>query len=160
MTTRLRSDSGERAATRRPAAGRDGGFSFIETVVTIVLLGVVIVPVMAAVRASIQTSATSRSAAQLETALINAADRINRADMACDYTNFAQSSVETEGWDREQARVAHEWYDPTTNGWSSGVDGCRFPGRVTQDLVQKVTIEITTPDGKITRDIQVVKSNV
>src|SRR6478735_9262636 len=83
---------GRRRATllraRRRETGHDDGFSFIETVVTVVLLAIVIVPVLSAVLASVKVSTVSRSAAQAETAMINAADRINRAPLSCDYTMY------------------------------------------------------------------------
>ena len=52
---------------------------------TITLMAVVVVPIMSAVATSIKSSSQTRSAAQVETALVNAADRVNRADMRCDY---------------------------------------------------------------------------
>ena len=57
---------------------------------TITLMAVVIVPIMSAVAMSIKSSSQGRSAAQVETALVNAADRVNRADMKCDYDDLRQ----------------------------------------------------------------------
>ncbi len=131
----------------------------IETIITVALLATVVVVMVNAVQASVKVSALSRSAAQVETAIVNAADRINRAPLVCDYTVYAQAAVQTEGWDPGRASVAHEWYDPTVHGWHPDADGCRFAAP-TLDLVQKVTISITSPDGQVTRSIQVVKSNV
>ncbi len=151
-----------RVALQRRPATCDRGYSFVETVVTVVLIAIVIVPVMSSVIASVKVSTLSRSAAQAETAMINAADRINRAPLACDYTLYAQAAVQTEGWSPDRARVHQEWYDAQANDWvdegPSG-DGCQFAA-VTDDLVQKVTIVITTPDSQISRTIEVVKSNV
>ena len=78
-----------RAATR--------GFSLVEVIVTITLMAVVLVPIMSAVAASIKSSSRGRSAAQVETALVNAADRVNRAGMGCDYTNYVQAAVMVAG---------------------------------------------------------------
>ena len=47
---------------------------------TITLMAVVLVPIMSAVAASVKSSSQGRSAAQVETALVNAADRVNRAE--------------------------------------------------------------------------------
>lgn len=137
----------------------DRGFSFVETLVTVVLLSVVVVPVLEAVRTSIRASSIARSSARLETVLVNAADRLNRAPLSCDYTVYAQAAVQTEGWSPEQAWVDHEWYDPTTNEWRSDSDGCRFAAP-TDDLVQKITVWVESADGRITRSVQVVKSRV
>jgi Tfp pilus assembly protein PilV len=143
---------------------KDDGFSFVETVVTIVLLAMVVVPVLSAVITSIKASSVSRSAAQAQTAMINAADRINRSPLSCDYTLYAQAAVQTEGWSPDNASVVQEYYSAQTNQWIKDPPGDQCPGApgatVTDDLVQKVTIRITTPDTGITRTIQVVKSNV
>jgi hypothetical protein len=143
---------------------RDRGVTFVETVVTVVLLAIVIVPVMSAVLASVKVSSVSRSAAQAQTAMINAADRINRAPLSCDYTLYAQAAVQTEGWTPDLASVRQEYYSTQTNAWVEDPPGDLCPGApgatVTDDLVQKVTITITTPDSQVRRTIQVVKSNV
>jgi type II secretory pathway pseudopilin PulG len=148
----------------RRAAADDAGFSFVETVVTVVLLAMVIVPLMTSVVASIKVSTVSRSAAQAETAMINAADRINRANLGCDYTAYAQAAVQTEKWNPDRARVTTEYYDRQSNEWILDPPGDPCPGApgatVTDDLVQRVTVVITTPDDQINRTIQVVKSNV
>src|SRR5215510_8205545 len=111
MCTEAESESPERRATR------DGGFSFVETVVTVVLIAMVILPIMSAVLASAKVSTVSRSAAQAQTALVNAADRINRARLACDYTLYAQAAVQTEGWNPDRASVHQEYYSVQTNSW-------------------------------------------
>jgi Tfp pilus assembly protein PilV len=143
---------------------RDGGFSFVETIVTVVLLAIVIVPLMSSVISSIRVSTLSRSAAQAETALINAADRINRAPLECNYQNYASAAVQMEGWDAGRAVVTQEYYDRQTNDWVMEGSTELCPGapgpNITADVVQKVTIVITTPDDQISRTIQVVKSNV
>lgn len=154
-------------ATHRKRTGRDSGFSIVEIVVSIALMGTVVVATMNAVGMSVRASATSRSAAQVETAVVNASDRVNRAQKTCDYTRFAQAAVQTEGWAKETASVTNEYYvpgdNPTVPGtWATGsalTPGCE--GASASDLlVQRVTITITSPDGKVRRTIQVVKSDV
>ncbi|NQY54930.1 MAG: prepilin-type N-terminal cleavage/methylation domain-containing protein [Ilumatobacteraceae bacterium] len=146
---------------------RDRGVSLVEVVVAIVLIGTVVVATINAVSGSIRVSSTSRTAAQLETAIVNAADRVNRAERGCDYTIYAQAAVQTEGWDPSTAAVTHEYYlpaaSPTQQGtWqtgSAGAPGCAGT-EPTDLLVQRVTINITSPDGSVRRSIQVVKSSV
>lgn len=147
----------------RIRAGRDRGFSIVEVIVTITLMAVVIVPIMSAVATSIKVSSIGRSAAQVETALVNAADRVNRASMACDYTVYAQAAVQSQGWQPGQATVTHAYYEPGATPSVAGtwVDGqaCEI-STATEGLVQRVTIRVTSPDGDIHREIQVVKSDV
>lgn len=156
-----------RQATCAEEAGRDAGFSIVEIIVSIVLMSTVVVATLNAVGMTVRASATSRSAAQVETAVVNASDRVNRARKTCDYTRFAQAAVQTEGWDKETASVTNEYYVPGANPtlpgtWATGsalTPGCE--GASAADLlVQRVTITITSPDGKVRRTIQVVKSDV
>jgi len=145
---------------------RDGGFSFIEIVLAIALMGTVMVASLEAVSTSIRVSSTSRSAAQVETAIVNASDRVNRAKKECSYLKYAQAAVQTEEWDPSTATVTQEYYvpsgDPRVAGtWTAGpavTPAC--PGVASDLLVQRVTITITSPDGKVRRSITVVKSDV
>jgi prepilin-type N-terminal cleavage/methylation domain-containing protein len=157
-------DAGSREQPRPRRLAGDQGFTFVETVVTVVLLAIIVVPIMSAVLTSIRVSTITRSASQAQTAMINAADRINRAPLSCDYTLYAQAAVQTEGWSPDRASVQQAYYSPQTDTWTDDPPGDPCPGApgatVTDDLVQKVTITITTPDSQIRRTIQVVKSNV
>ena len=60
----------------------DSGFSLVEIVIAIVLMATVVVAILNAVSTSVKASSVSRSAAQVETAVVNAADRVNRAPEA------------------------------------------------------------------------------
>jgi hypothetical protein len=122
---------------------------------------------MTAVITGIKASSASRSAAKVETAIVNAADRVNRAPKGCDYTIYAQAAVQTEGWAADRASLTQEYYVPgadatVAGSWQPGVAGSPgCPGPQDPDgLVQRVTISITSPDGKVRRNIQVVKSDV
>ncbi|MGB0111721.1 MAG: type II secretion system protein [Ilumatobacteraceae bacterium] len=148
-------------------SSRDRGFSLVEIVISIVLLGTVVVAGLNAVTTNIKVSSTSRSAAQVETAIVNASDRVNRAKKSCDYTKYARAAVQTEGWDPNTATVTQQYYvpsgDPQSLGtWAVGPTagpGCR-DGVLSDLLVQRVNITITSPDGKVRRSITVVKSDV
>lgn len=145
----------------------DRGNTLIEVVITVVLMAMVTVPVLTAVRATVSASATSRSSAQVETALVNAADRVNRAPKRCDYTMYAQAAVQTQGWPATTVSVTQQYYVPgpdarTPGTWVSGeplAPGCSGPAPADL-LVQRVTINLTSPDGAVHRTIQVVKSDV
>ena len=153
--------------TRTGRAGEDRGFSLVEVVITVVLLGTVVVAIMSAVVTAIGASSTARSAARVETSIVNAADRINRAPKRCDYSIFAKAAVQIEGWDPSQATVTQQYYVPgaaasDAGTWATGrpnTPGCSAD-EPTDLLVQRVTITITSPDGKVTRTIEVVKSDV
>lgn len=170
MNRRRRDDETYAAAVPSSRSRRDRGFSLVEIVVAIALLGTVVVAGIEAVTTSIRVSSTSRSAAQVETAVVNAADRVNRAPSApkpCDYGRFARAAVLTEGWPASSVSVTQQYYvpsgDPREGGtWETGLPGTpACPNGVATDLlVQRVAITITSPDGKVRRSITVVKSDV
>jgi prepilin-type N-terminal cleavage/methylation domain-containing protein len=144
------------------AARCDGGFTLIEVVIAITLMAILVVPIFSAVQTSITQSSRSRSAAQVETAIVNVADRVNRADKSCSYRPFVESAMRVQKWDPSLANVTEEHYVaaavPSSPGqWVAG--GC-VADTPTDLLVQRVTIRITSPDGKASRTIQVVKSDV
>ena len=139
----------------------------MEIVISIVLMGTVVVAILNAVSTSIRTSSVSRDAAQVETVVVNAADRINRAPIRCDidgYTEYAVAAVRSQGWWTNEgefaqaADVRHEFYDPTVSPpWREGVCPVDDFGK---RLIRRVTITITSPQRSVSRTIQVVKSDV
>lgn len=155
---------------RRPSRSRrDGGFTYVEVVITIVLMGIVVLPILAAVRGSVQAASVSRDAAEVETVLINAADRVNRADrqhFKCDLSGPAQQAALVEWGDATAITVEHEHWDETAAGGTGAfVAGACPLDAVTGDptyrngLVQLVRIRVTSPDGGISRQLEVVKGD-
>jgi type II secretory pathway pseudopilin PulG len=152
-----------RRGGRTPSGQRreDRGSTLIEIALAIALTGIVILPLLSAVRTGIMASRVNEAAANAETAIIDAADRVNRAPQTCDYTQYVVASVVTKGWDAGSGSAVTQAYDSTVGGWKPAGpgSGCVLAGP-TESLVQLVTITVTTPDGKVSRSIQVVKSNV
>jgi type II secretory pathway pseudopilin PulG len=146
---------------RRFRRKRDGGFSFVEIVITITLMGVVVVPILAAVTASIRASTVSLTAAEVETVLVNAVDRVNRSTklrFPCDLTSPVVASVETHGWSPSTATVRHEYLDKASGVWQTDAGGTACPGGIPQNkLVQRVTVTITSPEDDVSRSLQVVR---
>lgn len=144
------------------APSRDIGSTLTELVVTIAIMGVVITPIMNAVMGVIKGSATNRGLAQVETVLNNAADQINRAPKRCDYTLFAQTAAQLQGWDPSAASVVHRRYEPAASPDLPGtwVDGACAGSQPTDLLVQLVVITVRNPQTGAERSIQVVKSDV
>lgn len=140
----------------------DHGFSLVEVVMTVVLMATVVLSIMEASIAGIKASSSSTDLAQIETVLQNAADRVNRAPLKCDYGVYIQAAAQSAGWPPEQATATYSWYEPgadatATGTWHTG--SCSTPGVAGKD-VQLVTITIVSPNGKVSRSMQVVKSNV
>ncbi len=150
------------SAPRARDRARDGGYTLTEVLVAIVLMGIAVIPTMMAGIINIRPSSQSRTAARTETVLGNAADRVNRASEGCNYDVYVQAAALTEGWAASTVSATYQWYepagDPTVLGtWHDGA----CPGVLRPDgLVQKVTIHVTSPDGRINRTMVVVKSDV
>jgi prepilin-type N-terminal cleavage/methylation domain-containing protein len=144
---------------------RDAGFSLVEMVVTVALIGIAIIPIMVAAYSLVKNSSFNRNATRVETVLNNAADRVNRAGGGCDYTKYYSAAVQSiPGWDVDQISVVYEWYEPGANATSQGtwhvdVDACPDSGWE-ENLVQRITITLASPDGTVHRTVQVVKSKI
>jgi type II secretory pathway pseudopilin PulG len=146
---------------------RDDGFSLVEVVITIVLMVMVIVPVLAATITLIKASSVAGSAAETERVIADAADRVTRADVGCDYSSAMRAAVVSRGWPETAATATYQYY---TRGASATAAGSwSVPGPTTTDacpggqpqprLIQLVTITITDESGN-SQSIQVVKSDV
>jgi type II secretory pathway pseudopilin PulG len=149
----------------RNRSPRDRGSTLVEIVVAVTLLAVLIVPVMRSVIVSIRASTTATAASEVETALLNAVDRVNRSPVtSCDYSQYAEAAMLTQGWSEADVVVEHFYLDTTlpTPDWVAGPPGAAAcPGGLHRDdLIQKVSISVTDPGDKVSRTIQVVKSNV
>lgn len=159
MRRRVDGENDTAAASR---ARHDDGFSLVEMVVTITLMGLAMIPLMVAALSLVKNSSYNRTATRVETVLSNAADRVNRATESCDYTIYYEAAVQAEVWAESQVSVSYAWYTPgasaTTSGtWQAGA--CPVSG-ISDDLVQRVNITVTSPDGRISRSVQVVKSSI
>jgi prepilin-type N-terminal cleavage/methylation domain-containing protein len=159
---RRRRDVRDVRDVRDSATTRDRGATLTELLVTIVIMGIVIAPVMNAVIGVIRASATNRGLAQVETVLTNAADQINRAPKRCDYTLFVQTAAQLQGWDPSVASVVHRRYEPGVNPDVAGtwVDGACAGSQPEDLLVQMVIVTVRNPETGAQRSIQVVKSDV
>ena len=141
---------------------RDQGFSIVELVVTIAILGVLLTPLMSAAIATVRASTSTRNLAQVQTVLQNAADRVNRAPKGCDYTVYAQAAAQSQGWPAGQATIVQSRYVPgstpaAAGSWLSGACSGLVPDAL---LVQVVTVTVTSPDGSTKSSVQVVKSDI
>ena len=151
-----------RSGRRSPR--RDAGSTFLEILVAIVLLGTVVVGILAAMRTGVLASSTSREVAKVETALLNASDRVSRAPLKCavdGYVPYAEAAIS--GWDGDgeaTVSVRHLQYDPAQGVFAASTwvaSPCPSSGSA---QVQRITITITGPDRNVSRSMDVIKSKV
>ena len=154
-----------RRAVRAAGDGStDQGVTLVEVVISIALMGIIVVPLLLAVSSSIRSSRVSESAAEVETLLVNAVDRVNRAPragtFACDLSSAVEAAVETVGWSPTTAAVQQEYLD-ISGSWVVGDSGTACPaGGLTPGLTQRITITITDPNERVSRTLQVVRGDI
>lgn len=142
----------------------DRGSTFVEVLITIVLLGTVVLGILTATRAQVIASRTSREAARVESALLAAADRVERAprsegwtcDLGAPVYAAAQLELGVSAADAPTyAKIEYEHL--TATGWVSGA----CPGGSYQpNLVQRIGITMISPDTGLSRTLEVVKGDV
>jgi prepilin-type N-terminal cleavage/methylation domain-containing protein len=165
MVREARSDT--EVGPHSPHAPRDvdRGFTLVELVMAITVMMIIAVPTMSAVIAAIRADVLNNDLADVQTVLQNAVDNVNRAPKGCAYTQYAQNAATTEGWNGvATVTVVEKHYTPGATSDVAGVwDVQACAGATTTPsplLVQMVTITVKSPDGKVQKTLQVVKSDV
>jgi hypothetical protein len=131
----------------------------IEMILAVMLTGMVVLGLLAGIRASTKASSIAYEGGQLETVLINAADRVQRAPQRCEYEAYVDAAALAQGWDVGMISVSTEQLVANTGSTSDWApQAC--PDDVQPFDVQRLTITATTPNEKISRTMTVVKSDV
>ncbi|MCB0967831.1 MAG: hypothetical protein KDB37_13425 [Ilumatobacter sp.] len=134
--------------------------------ITIVLLGTVVAGILTLTQTSIIASKTSDEAARVESALLTAAERVERADrllFPCDddLPKPVEAAAQLKlGVSPDEAstyaKVETEHLDQTGK-WAPGA----CPNGIYQpNLVQRITITMTSPDTGLTRSLEVIKGDI
>lgn len=156
-----------RAST--PDARADAGFSLVEMVVTVTLMGIAMIPILIAAMSLVKTSSFDRNATKVATVLANAADRLNRTPESCDAIRYrgvvvAAVSAQWQEHDEPESLVTTDYSyfvpGPTVSDAGTWAAGLCPPNALAKDVVQMVNIGVTSPDGQVHRSMQVVKSKI
>lgn len=145
---------------RRRGATDDGGFSYVELVVAVVILGIIVVPVFDVFTSVIAGSSKATAAVEVDLVMQSVADRVNRAEMGCDYTPYAEAAADMAGWPASATTVSHMRYAAGAGGTVTWIAGACPAGGVNVTLVQLVQVTMTDPDTGATRTLQLAKSDV
>ncbi|MEM1334646.1 MAG: type II secretion system protein [Actinomycetota bacterium] len=169
---------------RAPRADR--GNTFVEILVAIALMGTIVVTVIGGIQGIIRASSTNEEQARVEAVLVSASDRLRAADyVPCpdldgDYGFLASAAAATVGWPGSTVDVVDiEFWDASAGGTTPSGDVIEADGAwgpvnsfvtpsgcqpdinlTTARTLQKLTIEVTSPDGSLTRSIEIVKSPI
>lgn len=172
-------EAGVPAADATPR--RDRGATFVELLVSIVLLGTIVVAVLVSLQASTTASARDADHARATTFLHDASDAVYETTrLSCTLGEAAlisayQLAIDTNvvpptGWSGASAQVTRVEFltspDPDSAAftWSSAPTDCREGVTAVGDyteyplLSQKVTIVVTAPDGDFTKELETVKA--
>jgi prepilin-type N-terminal cleavage/methylation domain-containing protein len=117
---------------------RDHGFSVIEVVVSVLIMGIIAVPLLDSLWGAVRASSSANETAMVQTALQDAADRVNRAPLSCSYASYVPGA------------------NPTVAGtWSAGACAGAQPDPGT---LQMVVVTVRSPRLGVTRSVEVFKS--
>jgi len=145
---------------------RDKGTTLVEILISLVLLSTLIAALLGGVFTAISSSSTAFEGAKVETVLLNAADRVDRAGQLCDYEQYVDAAASAidgaNPWPASTITATVEKL--VTNNGSASTDwaptDCTSDPDVEPFDVQRITITASNPSGTITRTLTMVKSDV
>ena len=160
--------------TETTAAGGDRGYSFTEVLVAVVLTGTIVLAIVGAMFAVVRVSKQNDDATKVQAVLGRAADELNGIDyQACpeesavpEYENVSDRAAASVDWDPSTVTITdYRYWNPDTETWDEtnsiqGTECNPAVGYTSSKNLQKLTVEVTSPNGNVVRSIDVVKSNL
>lgn len=135
---------------RTPAGRDDGGFTLIEMLIVVMLLGLGFVAVLGGMATSMIASTLHRDQAQAETEVRRYAEVMKAQPYACSYgTVFTPTATGPNGAPYTAAA-------PVVVGFLDAAGGAASCG-ATPTPTQVVQVSVTSADGKATETIRVLK---
>ena len=138
---------------------RDAGVTLPEIIVSIVLIGTIVAALASSAIVVIRSSSTSYDIGQLTTMMRNASDKIDRAPQQCNYDAYVEAAATATDWPASTVSASVEMLTGST-----GTTADWTPQSCLVDVgpfdVQRITITGSTPDGRVTQTLTVVKSDV
>lgn len=167
----------EHSGDRSASAEHDGGYSLVEVVATIALMGTALAAILGAIGMAIRVSQRNDEHSKVEAVLTSAADRLTgyaylpcpELDPRGGYLPIVQAAAGTVDWATSTVQIVGIQYWVPTSGaggaWqdTNGLSGseCNASvGLTTGRTLQKVAIRVSGPSTGYSRTLEVVKSNV
>ncbi len=145
---------------RNPKFLRDAGATFVEILVSIVLMGTIVAALSAAVFAMVRTSSTVFEITQVETVLLNASDLVERSPQQCSYDSVVEGAAGAAGWPVDSVTATVEILRTNTGNPAGDWELQDCSETVEPFDVQRLVIRAEHPTVEVTRTLTVVKSNV
>jgi prepilin-type N-terminal cleavage/methylation domain-containing protein len=151
---------------------RDGGYTLIEMLIAVVLMGSIVLAIMGGMWAVVRASAQNDDRAKVGAVLGAAGDGIsNYRYIACPevdqgYEEFGQKAAASVGWPLNTVSIIdYQYWNPDTGTWDDtnsiqGTDCNPNVGLTTSKTLQKLTIRATSPGGGYSATIDIVKSDI
>ncbi|MGD9701601.1 MAG: type II secretion system protein J [Acidimicrobiia bacterium] len=155
----------------------DAGFSLVELIVAISLMGIATTSVLGGLWSATRVSNVTNDKAKVEAVLSSAADRLTGwAYLPCPgndanggYLPIVQAAAGTVGWPASTVTILDlSYWSPTgdaAGSWAAqnglgGTECNQAVGLSTSRTLQKITIRVAAPDGRTVRQLEVVKNDV
>lgn len=163
---------------RRPGdtiAETDDGYTLVEVLVSLALMGLVISSILPAMWSAIRVSRFSDTQAKVEAVLGSAVDRVSNygwhpcpeTDSLGGYAAKAKNAAAIFEWPSSTVEVLDvQYWDTSSKTWSttdpvSAADCGRTVISITKErTLQKVTIRVTSPDGEQTNELDLVMGDI
>lgn len=150
----------------------DRGYTLVEMLVAIVLMGTIVLAIMGGMWAVVRASSQNDQRAKVQAVLGAAGDGIsNYRYISCPevdegYEPFGQKAAAAVGWPLDSVEiVAYRYWNPDTESWdeNNSVQGDECNPNVTlttSKTLQKLTIRAEAPGGGYSATIDIVKADI
>ncbi len=153
----------------------DAGYTLIEVLVSLALMGIVVSSIMPAMWTAVRVSRISDKQAKVEAVLGSAVDRVSNygwhpcpeTDSTGGYAAKAKNAAAIFEWPTSTVQVIWvQYWDIATKSWTStnpvpAADCGRTVISITKErTLQKVSIQVTSPDGEETNQLELVMGDI
>jgi type II secretory pathway pseudopilin PulG len=153
----------------------DRGYTLIEQLIGIALMGTIVMAIMGGMWAVVRVSVMNDERAKVQAIIGGAGDRLtNYAHVKCPeqdtlntYLNEVRAAADTVGWPHSTVEITdYRYFHPDTGTWEDtyswqSSDCTTNPVFLTREkTIQKITITVTAPNGGYSQSIDIVKADI